>query len=192
MRIRKLASILRGRRFCSTSSTTSFRARNRHQLCRCRAQIRRDLRASATTRFTAALNDIAVACEVGGVAYWCSTRFRGRERKRWKLKRRFPMPSPLGMGAADMTDAGDTVLVPVQVVPPDASTGKVKVRLLVSDVPASRVQAHRTHASKPGLVLGNIRTELKTIHIGGGPLHGTATSLENEFLSSPSIPRPAA
>src|SRR6185312_14251639 len=90
--------------------------------------------------------------------------------------------SPPAIGAADRSATGDKMALRSEIITSDASTGEAKVRILVPNVPPLGYKLIELHASKPGLVLGDIQTESKTVHIGRGPLQGTATSLENEFL----------
>jgi alpha-mannosidase len=141
-----------------------------------------------TSRFSndtihAALSDISSRVKSEGVSVLVFNPLSWPRTEEVEVEAQFPnLPSPLGIGAAEMSAAGDKMSVPAQIVTSDAATGKAKVRLLVSDVPPLGYKLIELHASKPGLVLGDIQTESKTAHIGRGPLHGTATSMENEFL----------
>ncbi len=141
-----------------------------------------------TSRFSndtteAALDDIATRVKSDGVSVLVFNPLSWPRTEEVEVEAQFPsLPSPLGIGAADMSASGDKMALRSEVVTSDAFTGKAKVRILVSNVPPLGYKLVQLHASKRELVLGDIQTESKTVRIGGGPLHGTATSLENESL----------
>ncbi len=141
-----------------------------------------------TSRFSnntinAALNNIASRVKSDGVSVLVFNPLSWPRTEEVEVEAQFPtLPSPLGIIASDPSAERDKMWVLSNIVSSDAATGKVKLRILASDVPPLGYKLIHLQASSPKLVLGNPKTDPPSIHITRPLLTATATSLENDFL----------
>ncbi len=141
-----------------------------------------------TSRFSndtihAALKDVASRVKSDGVSVLVFNPLSWARTEEVEVEAQFPsLPSPLGIIAGDPSAERDKMWVLSDIVSSDPATGKVKLRILASDVPPLGYKLIHLQTSSPKLVLGNPRTDPPSIHITRPLLTATATSLENDFL----------
>ncbi len=141
-----------------------------------------------TSRFSkdtihAALDDIASRVKSDSASVLVFNPLSWARTEEVEVEVQFPnLPSPLGITAADPSAERDKMWVLSDIVSSDPATGKVKLRILASDVPALGYKLIELHAGSPKLVAGNPQTDPPSIHITRPLLTATATSLENDFL----------
>ncbi len=141
-----------------------------------------------TSRFSndtihAALNDIASHVKSDGVSVLVFNPLSWPRTEEVEVEVQFPnLPSPLGIIAGDPSAERDKMWVLSDIVSSDPATGKVRLRILASDVPALGYKLIQLHAGSPKLVVGTPQTEAQSMHITRPLLNATATSLENDFL----------
>ncbi len=141
-----------------------------------------------TSRFSndaihAALQDIASRVKSDGVSVLVFNPLSWPRTEEVEVEAQFPnLPSPLGITAVDPSAERDKMWVLSDIVSSDPATGKVKLRILASDVPPLGYKLIKLQEGSPKLVLGTPDTEAQSVHIRRPLLNGTATSLENDFL----------
>jgi alpha-mannosidase len=134
-----------------------------------------------TTR--AALDDIASHVKSDGVSVLVFNPLSWARTEVVEVEAQFPsLPSPVGVVAADSSAEREKAWVLSDVVSSDASTGTVKLRALVSDIPPLGYKVIQLRTASPKLVLGTPEMDAQSVHVTRPLLHGTETSLENDFL----------
>ena len=141
-----------------------------------------------TSRFSndtihTALDDIASRVKSEGVSVLVFNPLSWPRTEEIEVEAQFPnLPSHLRVMYRDTSVGPDAKWLQSEIVNSDTSTGKVKVRILATDIPALGYKLIELQATSPRFDLGNIQTEAGSAQTPRPLLHGTATSLENEFL----------
>jgi alpha-mannosidase len=101
-----------------------------------------------------------------------------------EVEAQFPgaLPSPLILVAIDPSAERTKTWLLSEVVSSEPTTGRVKVRVLATDIPPLGYKMVQLRPSSPKLAAVTPETTAKAIHVERPIVHGTNTSLENEFL----------
>ena len=141
-----------------------------------------------TSRFSndttnAALDNIASHVKSDGVSVLVFNPLSWARTEEVEIEAQFPkLPSPLSITAADPSAELRKRWLLSNVVSSDASTGKVKVQVLATDIPPLGYKLINLYTSSPKLVLGDEKTEANSVHITRPLLQATDTWLENDYL----------
>ncbi len=130
-----------------------------------------------------ALSDIAARVKSDGVSVLVFNPLSWPRTEEVEFEVQFPnLPSHLRVMYRDTNASPEKMWLRSEIVNSDPSTGKVKLRILATDIPPLGYKLIELQATSPRIDLDNIQTEGKSAHTTGPLLLGTATSLENEFL----------
>jgi len=131
-----------------------------------------------------ALNDLASRVKTDDVSVLVFNPLSWTRTGIVEVEAQFPdaLPTPMSVVAVDRSAERSKAWLLSQAVSSNPATGRVKLRVLATDVPALGYKVIQLRLSSPKLTVGAPETMTGAIHVERPTLHGTGTSLENDFL----------
>jgi alpha-mannosidase len=127
----------------------------------------------------AVMNDLAARVQSGGTSVLVFNPLSWTRTGEIEVEAQFTnLPSPLGM----IVVAPDKTPLMSEVLSSDPATGRVKVRVLVNDVPANGYKLIQLRPASPKLMVATPEMLAKAVHWERPLLHATVTSMENDFI----------